>query len=72
MPGSIAFTISRTAPNYVRSVSEADTARFVATACGALGSCQDYLFDTIHGLKGFGINDHHLKRIADLVREHRS
>ncbi|MBM1173875.1 gamma-glutamylcyclotransferase [Microvirga arabica] len=68
----ITFTINHAAPNYVRPASEADTARVVATACGALGSCQDYLFDTIHGLKGFGIHDHHLNRIADLVREHRS
>jgi cation transport protein ChaC len=67
----IAFTINRAAPNYVRPVSEAETARVVATACGALGSCQDYLFDTIHGLEGFAIRDHHLDRIARLVREHR-
>ena len=67
----IAFTINRAAPNYVRPVSEADTARVVATACGALGSCRDYLFDTIHGLEGFAIHDHHLNRIARLVSEHR-
>ena len=67
----IAFTINRTAPNYVRPVSEADTARVIATACGALGSCRDYLFDTIHGLEGFDIRDRHLDRIADLVRQHR-
>jgi cation transport protein ChaC len=67
----IAFTINRQAPNYVRPVSEADTARVIATACGALGSCRDYLFDTIHGLEGFAIRDHHLNRIAHLVGEHR-
>ncbi len=71
-PGTsgIAFTIDRTAPNYVRPASEADTARIIATACGALGSCRDYLFDTIHGLEGFGIEDHHLNRIAHQVSEH--
>ncbi|MBQ0821728.1 gamma-glutamylcyclotransferase [Microvirga sp. HBU67558] len=67
----IAFTINRAAPNYVRPVSEADTARVIATAHGALGSCRDYLFDTIHGLEGFEIHDQHLKRIARLVREYR-
>ena len=67
----IAFTINRRAPNYVSSGSEIDTARVIATACGALGSCRDYLFDTIHGLEVFGIHDHHLNRIAWQVREHR-
>jgi glutathione-specific gamma-glutamylcyclotransferase len=66
----IAFTINRKAPNYVQPVSEADTARVIATACGALGPCRDYLFDTIQGLDGFGIRDHHLDRIAHLVRKH--
>jgi cation transport protein ChaC len=67
----IAFTINRQALNYVRPASEADTARVIATACSALGSCRDYLFDTIHGLEGFAIRDHHLNRIAHLVGEHR-
>jgi cation transport protein ChaC len=67
----IAFTINRAAPNYVRPVSEAATAQTIATACGVLGSCRDYLFDTIHGLKGFEIHDRHLDRIARLVREYR-
>ncbi|MXQ14160.1 gamma-glutamylcyclotransferase [Microvirga makkahensis] len=66
----IAFTINRNARNYVRPTSEAETARVIATACGALGSCRDYLFDTIHGLEGFGIRDHHLNRIAHRVAEH--
>jgi glutathione-specific gamma-glutamylcyclotransferase len=63
----IAFTINRTAPNYVRPVSEMETARVIATAGGVLGSCRDYLFDTIQGLKGFGIRDRHLNRIAGLI-----
>jgi len=73
-PGTagIAFTINRAAPNYRRPVSEADTARVIATACGQLGPCRDYLFDTIHGLEGLGIHDRHLARISDLVREHRA
>jgi len=67
----IAFTINRAAPNYVRPVSEAATAQTIATACGVLGPCRDYLFDTIHGLTGFDIHDDHLNRIARLVREYR-
>lgn len=66
---AIAFTINRMAQNYVRPVSEADTAHVIAAAAGALGSCRDYLFDTIHGLEGFGIRDQHLNRIAKLVRQ---
>jgi cation transport protein ChaC len=69
---AIAFTINREARNYVRPVSEADTAQVIATAAGALGSCRDYLFDTVHGLEGFGIRDRHLNRIARLVRQARS
>ena len=66
---AITFTINRKARNYVRPVSEADTARVIATAAGALGTCRDYLFETIRGLEGFGIHDRHLMQIARLVRE---
>jgi cation transport protein ChaC len=69
---AIAFTINRMARNYVRPVSEADTAHVIATAAGALGSCRDYLFDTIHGLEGFGIRDRHLDRIARLIGQGQS
>jgi cation transport protein ChaC len=67
----ITFTINCAAPNYVRFVSEAATAQTIATACWVLGSCGDYLFDTIHGLEGFEIHDHRLNRIARFIREHR-
>jgi glutathione-specific gamma-glutamylcyclotransferase len=69
---AIAFTINRNAANYVRPVSEADTARIIGTAAGVLGSCRDYLFDTIQGLEAFSIRDRHLDRIASLIRERRT
>ncbi len=65
----IAFTINRKAANYVRPTSEAETARIIASASGALGSCKDYLLDTVHGLEGFGIRDRHLDRIAQFVHQ---
>ena len=68
----IAFTINRAAANYVRPVSEEDTARVIATAHGALGPCRDYLFDTIQGLAGFGIRDRHLDRIGRLARDYQA
>jgi cation transport protein ChaC len=67
----IAFTINRTAPSYVRPVSDSDTARVIAIASGALGSNRDYLFDTIQGLERFEIHDRHLNRIARLLKERR-
>jgi cation transport protein ChaC len=68
----VAFIINRSAPNYVRPVAEADTAQVIAAASGALGTCRDYLFDTIQGLDGFGIRDRYLDRIAHLIRERQS
>jgi cation transport protein ChaC len=65
---AIAFTINRQAPNYVRLASEAETARIVSSATGVLGSCKDYLLDTVQGLKGFGIRNRHLDRMAQIVR----
>ncbi|WP_425286957.1 hypothetical protein [Microvirga guangxiensis] len=56
----MAFTNNRSVSNYVRPSSEADMPQVIATACGALGPCCDYLYDPIHGLEGFGIHDHHL------------
>ena len=46
-----------------------DTVNIIATAHGFNGHCYDYLFDTIAGMKEFGIRDAILEKLALAVSE---
>ena len=65
---AIAFTIHRGGENYAGGLTEAEVVRRLATARGALGTAADYLFRTADGLRGLGIPDARIERLADQVR----
>ena len=65
---AIAFTIHRDGENYAGALAEAEVVRRLATARGALGSAADYLFRTADGLRGLGIPDARIERLARQVR----
>jgi len=65
---AIAFTIHRGGENYAGRLQEAEVVRRLATASGALGSAADYLFRTAEGLRGLGIPDARIERLARQVR----
>ena len=65
---AIAFTIHRGGENYAGGLTEAEVVRRLATARGALGSAADYLFRTAEGLRGLGIADARIERLAEQVR----
>jgi len=65
---ALAFTIDSDCHGYEGDLTEADTVRRLATAAGALGSSAEYLFRTWQGLRGLGVQDPLLDRLAAQVR----
>ncbi len=64
---AITFVVDRAHPRYATGLSDADAARYIATATGALGSCVSYLESTLSHLGSLGIRDAGLQRIADVI-----
>jgi glutathione-specific gamma-glutamylcyclotransferase len=65
---ALAFTIGPDCHGYEGDLSEADMVRRLATAAGALGSSAEYLFRTLQGLRGLGVEDPLVERLAARVR----
>ena len=64
---AIAFTINPDAPSYAGELAEAEIIRRIATACGPMGSCAEYLFNTREGLHRLGIADPFIDDLAQKV-----
>lgn len=64
---AIAFVINRCHRAYAGNISLETTVNSIATARGELGSCSDYLMQTVNGLIGVGIEEKPLLRLRDLV-----
>lgn len=65
---AIAFVINHAHERYAGKLDEAAIVEAVATACGPLGACRDYLFNTAEHLAELGIGDRRLMRLAEAVR----
>lgn len=66
---AITFTINRQHFGYTGKLPLSLTAHQIATAEGALGSCADYLMQTIAGLESEGICDQYLTTLRDRMIE---
>ena len=64
---AIAFVINRHHRAYAGDISLETTVNSIATASGELGSCADYLMQTLNGLMTVGIKDKPLLRLRDRV-----
>ncbi|HEY9649290.1 MAG TPA: gamma-glutamylcyclotransferase [Coleofasciculaceae cyanobacterium] len=64
---AITFAINHNHRAYAGNISLETTVNSIATACGELGSCSDYLIQTINGLMSVGIQDKPLLRLCDRV-----
>jgi cation transport protein ChaC len=64
---ALAFVINRRHERYTGSLAEETVARAVAAARGELGSCADYLLNTVRHLDELGIRDERLRRVAERV-----
>ena len=66
---AIAFLINHRHERYAGRLDDAAIVRSIATACGPLGACAEYLFNTTAHLDELGIIDRSLRRLCGLVRE---
>lgn len=67
---AIAFAANHAHERYVRGLDNDETARLLATGSGPLGTCCDYLFDTVTHLKDLGIRDKRMEAMVERVRAH--
>lgn len=61
---AVTFVINRDHPRYIQELSLEQTAALIATGCGDLGTCREYLENTVNHLRELGLNDDGLARIA--------
>ena len=61
---AITFVINRKHPRYTPELSITQTAALISTGCGDMGTCREYLENTISHLADLGLSDAGLERIA--------
>ena len=64
---AIAFVVNRDHSGYAGELPLETTINSIATARGQIGSCADYLMQTVNGLMTMGIKDRQLLRLRDQV-----
>ncbi len=67
---AIALTVNRHHERYVRGLAEEETVRLLMHGVGPLGSCCEYLFDTVAHMRELGIRDRRLERLEAAIRQH--
>ena len=63
----LGFVINRSNERYCGQLPEDEVAETIATACGFLGPCCEYLFNTVAHLQELGMPDAGLERLARKV-----
>jgi len=66
---AVTFVINRSHPRYLKEISLEQTAALIATGCGDLGSCREYLENTISHLRDLGLEDTGLNRIKKAMEK---
>ncbi len=69
---AVTFVANRLYDRYAGPLEESDIAARLASASGTLGSCREYLDETVASLHAIGLHDRALERLQDLVRSQRS
>ena len=65
----LGFVADPKSPAYAPPMPFEDTVNTVADAIGFNGSCYDYLFDTLAGIKEYGIHDAAMEKLANAVSQ---
>lgn len=65
---ALTFVINRRHDRYTGTLSDEAVVTAIATACGPIGPCADYLFHTAAHLEELGITDRPLHRLCRAVR----
>ncbi len=66
---ALAFVANRSHEGYAGRLAIDDAAKLIATCRGERGPNVDYLVNTLRHLDALGVNDHHLRRLMERVRE---
>jgi cation transport protein ChaC len=66
---AITFVADRAQDTYADGLDDAESAARIAEATGPLGSCAEYLMQTVEHLDGMGLQDEGLDRIRRLVAQ---
>ena len=66
---AIGFVMNRQSPAYLGRLAPQEVADKLAKACGHVGSCAEYLYNTVTHLAERGIYDRNLWRLQALVAE---
>ena len=61
---AVTFVIDHDHPRYIKELSLEQTVALISTGCGDLGTCREYLENTVNHLRELGLNDEGLARIA--------
>jgi glutathione-specific gamma-glutamylcyclotransferase len=64
---AVTFVINRSHPRYMKGLSVEQAAALIATGCGALGTCREYLENTVSHLDELGLRDAGLTRIVEAL-----
>jgi cation transport protein ChaC len=64
---AITFVSNRKHPRYIPEIGDAETARMIASGCGDLGTCREYLENTVQHLAALGMRDSGLMRIVEAL-----
>ena len=67
---ALAFTLSRSSPNYTGEIDEARLVEVFRSACGRYGTTLAYLLETARCLHSRGIRDRGIERLVALARAH--
>ena len=65
----LSFVANPKSPAYAQPMPFEDTVNTVAEAIGFNGHCYDYLFDTLAGIKEYGIHDESMEKLANAVSQ---
>jgi cation transport protein ChaC len=65
---AVTFAINREHSRYTGALGEEQIVNTVAMASGNLGTCCEYLFNTVEHLKELGLTDRRLFRLAERVK----
>ncbi len=64
---AITFVCNRQHPRYLPEICDVETAKLIATGCGDLGTCREYLENTVQHLASLGMRDRGLMRIVQAL-----
>ena len=64
---AISFVANRSHQNYAGRLPFETIVHHVSGAAGKLGTCRDYLINTVHHLEAFGIHDRRMSRLLGRI-----